>query len=479
MVKNSHLMSMKICIYFKSASIFMCLYGYDFLSMYHPPMSHNEWNQQWEQITQQLKFKLPSQTFDAWIYPLHAQMVADTVKIFGPSRFFLDGVEAHCGKEIEWVVQDVLKTNVQIQYQINTDKPPLLQGKQEKISAHIPSEIDGHIDPRFTFDNFVIGSSNEFAYAACHAVADHPGESYNPLYLHGGVGLGKTHLIHAIANELSLKSGMKIAYRTGERFTNELIKAIGDRSTDQFRKNYRKVDVLIVDDVQFIAGKVSTQEEFFHTFNALHEIHKQIILVSDRNPHDMSHLEERLRSRFNWGLVADIQPPNLETRLAILANKSALAGITLDQDVSYLLASRIDNNVRELEGALTRLTAYSHFTKKTIDVDMAKSVLREQLKVTIRSVNVDDIQKKVAEYYGISVKEMRSPKRSRNLAFPRQVAMYISKELTQLSLPEIGAQFGDRDHTTILYAHRKIDKKCQDEPAFQDEVEQLLSGLRN
>ncbi|MDQ6994908.1 MAG: chromosomal replication initiator protein DnaA, partial [Mariprofundaceae bacterium] len=353
-----------------------------------------------------------------------------------------------------------------------------IESKKESTSKHIPSEIDGHIDPRFTFENFVIGPSNEFAYAACHAVAEQPGESYNPLYLHGGVGLGKTHLIHAIANQLRQTSGIKITYRTGERFTNELIKAIGNRSTDQFRKNYRKVDVLIVDDVQFIAGKVSTQEEFFHTFNALHEIHKQIILVSDRNPHDMSHLEERLCSRFNWGLVADIQRPNLETRLAILANKSALAGITLHQDVAYLLASRIDNNVRELEGALTRLTAYSHFTKKKIDVEMAKIVLHDQLNVTVDSITVNDIQKKVAEYYGIPIKEMRSTKRSRNLAFPRQVAMYISKKLTQLSLPQIGIEFGNRDHTTILYACRKLEKRCQNDLVFQDEVEQLLSNLR-
>ncbi|MDQ6973751.1 MAG: DnaA/Hda family protein, partial [Mariprofundaceae bacterium] len=277
-------------------------------------MSHNEWKTQWNHITEQLQLKLPSQTFDAWIYPLHTKMVGNTIKIFGPSRFFLNGLETHCGKEIESVVQGVLKANVQIQYQIDTDEPIDTVKKTEHTPNQIPTEIDGHIDPRFTFDNFVIGPSNEFAYAACHAVADQPGESYNPLYLHGGVGLGKTHLIHAIANQLRQKSGIKIAYRTGERFTNELIKAIGNRSTDQFRKNYRKVDVLIIDDVQFIAGKVSTQEEFFHTFNALHEIHKQIILVSDRNPHDMSHLEERLRSRFNWGLVTDIQPPKLETR---------------------------------------------------------------------------------------------------------------------------------------------------------------------
>jgi len=441
-------------------------------------MSQNEWTNQWKNITQQLQDKLPKPTFDAWIAHLHTQMIGNTVKIFGPSRFFLNGLETHCGKELEFVIQDILKANVQIQYIIDTSEPIQASESHQPAVKNIPSEIDGHIDPRFTFDNFVIGSSNEFAYAACHAVSDKPGESYNPLYLHGGVGLGKTHLIHAIANQLYQKPGMKIAYRTGERFTNELIKAIGNRSTDQFRNNYRKVDVLIVDDVQFIAGKTSTQEEFFHTFNALHEIHKQIILVSDRNPHDMSHLEERLRSRFNWGLVADIQPPNLETRLAILANKAEIAGITLDQEVAYLLASRIDSNVRELEGALTRLTAYAQLTKRMIDVEMAKNVLREQLKVVMRTVTVEDIQKKIAEYYGIPNKEMRSSKRSRNLAFPRQVAMYACKELTQLSLPEIGAQFGDRDHTTILYAYRKIEKKCQDEPAFHDEIEQLLATLR-
>jgi len=438
-------------------------------------MSQDEWNQQWNQITEQLKLKLPSQTFDAWIYHLNTQMVGNTVKIFGPSRFFLDGLDTHCGRELALVIQDVLKSNVEIQYQIASQSSV----KNTTEPTPIPSEIDGHIDPRFTFDNFVIGSSNEFAYAACHAVSEEPGESYNPLYLHGGVGLGKTHLIHAIANQLAQKSGIKVAYRTGEMFTNELIQAIGNRSTDAFRQKYRKVDVLIVDDVQFIAGKTSTQEEFFHTFNALHEVHKQIILVSDRNPHDLGHLEERLRSRFNWGLVADIQPPNLETRLAILANKAKLAGVTLSQDVSYLLASRISHNVRELEGALTRLTAYSHFTKKSIDVEMAKSVLREQLKVVVKSVTVDDIQKKVAEYYSIPIKEMRSSKRSRNLAFPRQVAMYACKELTQLSLPEIGTQFGGRDHTTVLYAHRKVNEKCQQDTAFYDEMDQLLATLRN
>jgi len=436
-------------------------------------MNQSIWINQWQTVIDQLKVELPSQKFDAWINPIEAKKVDDVIYISGGSHFFINGLKADCGAIFEAAIRHVFGQIITIEYEVNSAQP-----EQIRKPEVIPSQIDGNVDPRFTFKNFIVGSSNEFAFAACQAVAEKPGESYNPLYLHGGVGLGKTHLIHAISNQLAQKPNMKIAYRTGERFTNELIKAIGTRSTDQFREHYRKVDVLIVDDVQFIAGKTSTQEEFFHTFNALHEVHKQIILVSDRNPHDMSHLEERLRSRFNWGLVADIQPPNLETRLAILASKAELAGITLDQDVSYLLGSRITNNVRELEGALTRLTAYSHLTKKSIDLEMAKNVLREQLHVVVRSITIEDIQKKVAEYYGIAPKEMKSNKRSRNIAFPRQVAMYASKELTQSSLPEIGDEFGGRDHTTVLYAHRKIDSKRKKEKSFDEEVNHLLTSLR-
>ncbi len=444
-------------------------------------MNQEVWENQWQDVIRQLQKQLPSQKFNAWIHPIHAKKVEHTITIYAPSKFFIRGLKEDCSAIITGIVGDIFDIDTKIEYQVSlTESKNLPTSNQDKSPSktNTPSNVDGAIDSRFTFKNFVVGSSNEFAFAACQAVADKPGESYNPLYLHGGVGLGKTHLIHAISNQLAQKSDQKVAYRTGEQFTNELIKAIGSRSTDTFREHYRKVDVLIIDDVQFIAGKTSTQEEFFHTFNALHEIRKQIILVSDRNPHDMSHLEERLRSRFNWGLVADIQPPNLETRLAILANKADLAGITLDQDVAYLLASRITNNVRELEGALTRLTAFSHLTNQTINMDMAKNVLREQLNVVIRSVNIEDIQKRIAEYYGIPPKEMRSSKRSRNIAFPRQVAMYASKELTQSSLPEIGTQFGGRDHTTILYACRKIENKRQEDKVFDDEIEHLLTTLQ-
>jgi len=307
------------------------------------------------------------------------------------------------------------------------------------------------------------------------------GEGY-PVHIMVNTGMNRLGFeadeIDELIEYLIQKDHIKIAYRTGERFTNELITAIRNGATHQFREQYRKVDVLIIDDVQFIAGKTSTQEEFFHTFNALHEVHKQIILVSDRSPREMSHLEERLRSRFNWGLVADIQPPNLETRLAILASKAELAGVSLDREVSYLLASRITNNVRELEGALTRLTAYARLTDRSIDMDMARHVLRDQLQEEIRTVSVDDIQKGVANYYNISIKEMLSKKRTRTVAFPRQIAMYACKELTSLSLPEIGEKFGGKDHTTILYAHRKIDKMRNEDRDFDDEIKRLISLLK-
>jgi len=441
-------------------------------------MNQLPWTNDWKKAIQQLQNELPSQTFDAWVHPLSAKLEDGKLYLCGPSDFFISGLKAACKNELESVMYENFGECIDIQYQVDKSLSISLVQSIEATEDAIPSNIDGHIDPRFTFQNFIVGSSNEFAFAACQAVAEEPGESYNPLYLHGGVGLGKTHLIHAIANQLAQKKDVKVAYRTGEQFTNELIHAIRNRSNEQFRNQYRKVDVLIIDDIQFIENKTSTQEEFFHTFNALHAIRKQIILVSDRNPHEMSLLEERLKSRFNWGLVADIQPPDLETRLAILGSKSELAGITLDQDVSYLLASRIANNVRELEGALTRLTAFSHLTNKKIDMDMAKNVLREQLKVILRTVNVDDIQKKIAEYYGIATKDMRSPKRTKAIAFPRQIAMYASKELTKLSLPEIGVQFGGRDHTTVLYAHRKIEAQRQDDPELDQQIEQLLTTLR-
>jgi len=440
-------------------------------------MVEQDWKKNWQSIVEQLKNEIPSSKFDAWIRPIHSEFSDNQLILKVPSRIFLDGLKADCEKKIVASAKSIFKSDVTVRFEVDASLTlPTEEKPQQKDKK--PSGIDGYIDPRFTFDNFVVGSSNEFCYAASRAVADKPGESYNPLYIHGGVGLGKTHLINAVANELMRKDHIKIAYRTGERFTNELITAIRNNATHQFREQYRKVDVLIIDDVQFIAGKTSTQEEFFHTFNALHEVHKQIILVSDRSPREMSHLEERLRSRFNWGLVADIQPPNLETRLAILASKAELAGVTLDKEVSYLLASRITNNVRELEGALTRITAYAKLTDRVIDMEMTRHVLRDQLQEDMRIISVDEIQKGVANYYNIRIQDMLSKKRTRTIAFPRQVAMYASKELTTHSLPEIGEKFSGKDHTTILYAHRKIDRMRNEDKDFDDEMKRLLSLLK-
>ncbi len=435
--------------------------------------------EQWQEVAKRLKEKLEPARYDAWVAPLQVEMRGGILHLIAPGRFFLDGLKRDCADDIRREVEAVFGAGTEICYGVGDAVAQHVQADADRARQdERAGRVDGNIDSRFTFANFVVGPSNEFVFAACQAVAERPGEHYNPLYVHGGVGLGKTHLIHAVANALIQQNRHSIAYRTGERFTNELIEAIRTRSTQAFRERYRQVDVLIIDDVQFIEGKTSTQEEFFHTFNALHEIRKQIILVSDRSPHNMAHLEERLRSRFNWGLVADIQPPNLETRLAILHSKAELAGIVLDKDVAYLLASRITNNVRELEGALTRLNAYAHLTRQSISVDMARQVLREQLRVAERVVDIDDIQKKVADYYAIAPKDMKSSRRSRNIAFPRQVAMFLCKELTRKSLPEIGEAFGGRDHTTVLYACRKIEEQRAGDAEFNDEVNRLIKSIQ-
>ncbi len=433
-------------------------------------------NGKWDRIRQELMNQIPRSRFDAWFQPVHVEENGHTLNIKAANRFFLDGLRSQYESLILGIARQLFGADMNVNFEVDASLE-LADAEHEKRPSR-PSQVDGYIDPRFTFENFVVGSGNEFCYAASRAVAERPGEIYNPLYIYGGVGLGKTHLIQAVANELIGNNHTRIAYRTGESFTNELIQAIRNNSTDDFRNQYRRVDVLIIDDIQFIAGKERTQEEFFHTFNALHEVKKQIILTSDRSPRELTNLMERLRSRFNWGLVADIQPPDLETRLAILESKAELAGIRLDQDVAHLLASRITNNVRELEGALTRLTAHATLTGRNIDLDFARRVLRDLLHEEIKVITIEDIQKKVAGYYNINPKEMRSSKRSRTVAFPRQIAMYAAKELTQQSLPEIGEAFGGKDHTTVLYAVRKIDRMRRESSEFDEEIQRILSILK-
>ncbi len=447
-------------------------------------MNNSDHNASWKQISDRLQRDIPPSRFDAWIRPLEADLNGTELTVRTPSNFFLEGLKSTYGETIAAIAHELCDPQLSVAYSVDPhlgeqlgEQPGAPDSDQQNAPAK-PSQVDGYIDPRFTFDNFVVGSGNEFCHAASRAVADKPGEIYNPLYLYGGVGLGKTHLINAVANALIQRNHYRIAYRTGERFTNELIQAIRNGSTDQFRNQYRQVDVLIIDDIQFIAGKDRTQEEFFHTFNALYEIKKQIILTSDRSPRELTNLMERLRSRFNWGLVADIQPPDIETRLAILSSKAELAGVSLEEDVAHLLASKITSNVRELEGALTRLTAHATLTGRSINLEFARHVLRDLLHEEVRAISIDDIQKKVASYFNINIREMTSSKRSKNVAYPRQVAMYASKELTTQSLPEIGSQFGGRDHTTVLHAVRKIKKMREESDDFDDEMSRIINLLK-
>ncbi len=337
------------------------------------------------------------------------------------------------------------------------------------------------LNPKYTFDTFVIGNSNRFAHAASLAVAEAPAKAYNPLFIYGGVGLGKTHLMHAIGHFiLGNNPDAKVLYVSSEKFTNELINSIRDDRNVQFRNKYRNIDVLLIDDIQFIAGKERTQEEFFHTFNALHEASKQIIISSDRPPKEIPTLEERLRSRFEWGLITDIQPPDLETRIAILRKKAKMENLEIPNEVMAYIAKKIKTNIRELEGALIRIMAYSSLTNKEINVELAKEALKDILPESkSKKIDIPLIQKIVGEFYNLSIEDFKSKKRTRAVAYPRQIAMYLSRELTEHSLPKIGEEFGGRDHTTVLHAYDKILKDIETKPSFKKRINEIINKIKN
>lgn len=345
------------------------------------------------------------------------------------------------------------------------------QGEWEKPS----------LNPKYTFATFVVGNSNKFAHAAAMAVAESPARAYNPLFIYGGVGLGKTHLMHAIGHHILDKNpNMRIVYASSEKFTNELINAIRDDKTEEFRQKYRNVDILLIDDIQFLAGKERTQEEFFHTFNTLHEAFKQIVLTSDRPPKEIPTLEDRLRSRFEWGLIADIQPPDLETRIAILRKKAELEMVDIPDDVIVFIANHIPSNIRELEGALVRVKAFCTLNSVQPNLSVAQEVLRDVFpKKEVRKVSVLVIQKVVAEHFGLKPNILRARKRSKDIAYPRQIAMYLARELTDLSLPSIGEEFGGRDHTTVLHACEKIREDISRNPQLAQEIEELIGRIRS
>jgi chromosomal replication initiator protein len=335
------------------------------------------------------------------------------------------------------------------------------------------------LNPRYTFDTFIVGSSNQFAHAACRAVAELPSRSYNPLFIYGGVGLGKTHLMHAVGQYvLEHDRNLKLTYISSERFMNEMINALRyDRILD-FRERYRTVDVLLVDDIQFLAGKEGTQTEFFHTFNALYDSQKQIVLSSDHQPHEIPQLEERLRSRFEWGLIADIQPPDLETKAAILKKKAETEAVPLPDNVAMYIAGRIKSNIRELEGSLIRLIAYASLTGQAISLSLAQEVLKNIIEHEEKAVTIEVIQKYVADYYNLKLVELKSRNNSKSIAMPRQIAMYLCKSLTHASLPEIGRSFGGKHHSTVIHSIRKVEELRKKEPDFNSLIGSFLEGIR-
>ncbi len=432
------------------------------------------------------------QTYNIWFSPIKFVSISDeAITLEVPNKFSRDWlVDRHIpllrscvnkvyGKEarVDFILGDAADTNTG-QKKIKPDDPKKPFWPFTRAVQDTAKEIG--LNPKYTFDSFVIGPSNRFAHAASMAVSESPAKAYNPLFIYGGVGLGKTHLMHAIGQGALRKlPKAKVLYMSSEDFTNQLISAIQNRSTQKFREKYRNVDILLIDDIQFIAGKESTQEEFFHTFNALYDAHKQIVVTSDRPPKEIQSLEERLISRFEWGLVTDIQPPDFETRIAIIKKKSEKETIILPEDVFYFLAEKVKTNIRELEGALIRVVAYSKLIGKEVSVDLAKEVLKDMIIEGEKKVTIDLIQKKVSDYFDIKLSDMRAKKRSKAIAYPRQIAMYLARQLTDFSLPEIGDQFGGRDHTTVIHACEKIENDLKEKNGFKTMIDKLIQGIKS
>jgi chromosomal replication initiator protein len=407
-----------------------------------------------------------------------------------PDEFFKNWIIDNYGEKISSLLKQSLPENensaLKITFKVDAEEAPGISKSTAPASipgGHAPSPHAWHneaqLNTKYTFESFVVGPSNRFAHAASMAVAESPAKSYNPLFIYGPVGLGKTHLMQAIGHEvLRINPGVKIIYITSERFTNELINAIKTGTTLKFREKYRTVDCLLIDDIHFIAGKEATMEEFFNTFNTLYDAHKQIVVSSDKPPKDISHLEERLVSRFEWGLVTDIQPPDFETRTAILRKKAEREGIPIPDSITFFIADKIKSNIRELEGALIRVVAYSKLVGKEVDEAIAQEVLKDLIVETQKKITIDLIQRKVAEYFEISPSSMTAKRRSRSVAYPRHIAMYIAREMTSFSFPEIGEQFGGRDHTTVLHACEKIKKDIKKDQKTKALVDKLVIEIK-
>ena len=439
----------------------------------------------WAKTLETIKSELSEVSFNTWIKSCEPISISsDTITISVPNSFTQDILDKRYKDLVANSIEVVCSKLYKIEFVIASEaseKEELKETSSNSASKSIVvnDEMSATLNPKYTFQSFVIGNSNRFAHAASLAVAESPAKAYNPLFIYGGVGLGKTHLMHAIGHYiLDNNPSAKVVYVSSEKFTNELINAIKDDKNEDFRNKYRNVDVLLIDDIQFIAGKERTQEEFFHTFNALHDANKQIILSSDRPPKEIPTLEDRLRSRFEWGLIADIQVPDFETRMAILKKKADVENLNVANEVMGYIATKIKSNIRELEGALIRIIAYSSLTNRDVTVDLATEALKDIIsKKQGKHITIDLIQDVVSSYFNLRVEDLKSQRRTRNVAHPRQIAMYLSRKLTDMSLPKIGEEFGGRDHTTVIHAYEKISENLKTDDSLQHTVNDITKKL--
>jgi chromosomal replication initiator protein len=442
----------------------------------------------WNKALAEIEKKISKPSFETWLKSTKAHSLkGDTLVIVAPNEFARDWLDSRYAHLIGETIYDITGEELTIKFIIphnsNEEDIDLKQvtKKQRKLDDEQVDFPQNMLNPKYTFDTFVIGSGNRFAHAASLAVAEAPAKAYNPLFIYGGVGLGKTHLMHAIGHYvIEHNPSAKVVYLSSEKFTNEFINAIRDNKADDFRNKYRNVDVLLIDDIQFLAGKEQTQEEFFHTFNTLHEESKQIVISSDRPPKEIPTLEDRLRSRFEWGLITDITPPDLETRIAILRKKAKAEGFDIPNEVMLYIANQIDSNIRELEGALIRVVAYSSLINKEINADLAAEALKDIIPSSKpKVITIQDIQRVVGQHFNLKLEDFKAKKRTKSVAFPRQIAMYLSRELTDCSLPKIGEEFGGRDHTTVIHAHEKISTLLQTDVQLQKQIKEIQEKLKH
>ena len=431
----------------------------------------------WDKILQHMERRVNAHSFSTWFRPTRLEAAeGDRLLVRVPTPIFRKRLTQTYGDLLQAVLTEVGMPSARLEFVCaETEAPPAVPPAQAKLDF---DSSNHQLNPRYTFETFVVGSSNQFAHAAALAVAEQPSRSYNPLFLYGGVGLGKTHLMHAIGHSIKRRNpAARLTYVSAEKFTNEVIAAVRFDRMSAFRDRFRTIDVLLVDDIQFIAGKERTHEEFFHTFNALYEQQRQIVISSDCPPKEISAIEERLRSRFEWGLIADIQPPDLETKIAILQKKAESERVRLAEDVAEFIARSIKSNIRELEGALIRLLAYASLTGIELSVATAQQVLKNLIDTQEKKVSIEQIQRRVGEHYGLRGQDLKVRSNSRQIAFPRQVAMYLVKQLTSASLPEIGRQFGDKHHTTVLHSIHKIESLRRTDKELNKTINRLLDSL--